>query len=97
MELTFVADVMATCIIWLADGIAKVADVIATSVLADDIAMVVDVKTTQGDWCFGRCYCHSQHLFQFKFWDVKQNLIPYVWQMVLANIPIKGWIISPDV
>ena len=40
---------------WLADVIANVADVIATSVLADDIAMVVDVKTTQGDWCFGRC------------------------------------------
>ena len=39
----------------LADVIANVADVTATSVLADDIAMVVDVKTTQGDWCFGRC------------------------------------------
>ena len=31
------------------------ADVIATSVLADVIAMVVDVKTTQDDWCYGRC------------------------------------------
>ena len=31
---------------WLADVIASVADIIATSVLADDIAMVVDVKTT---------------------------------------------------
>ena len=29
---------------WLADVIANVADVTATSVLADDIAMVVDVK-----------------------------------------------------
>ena len=40
---------------WLADVIANVADVNATSVLADDISMVVDVKTTQGDWYFGRC------------------------------------------
>ena len=40
---------------WLADVIANVADVTATSVLADDTATVVDVKTTQGDWCFGRC------------------------------------------
>ena len=38
-------------IVYLAGVIAKVADVIATSVLADDIAMVVDVETTQGDWC----------------------------------------------
>ena len=36
-------------------------------------------------------------LFQFKFWDVKQNLIPYVWQMVLANISIQGWIVDPNV
>ena len=51
----------------------------------------------------GRCYCHSGwcychcQLFQFKFWDFQQNFIPYVWQMELAHIPVKGWIISPDV
>ena len=26
-----------------------------------------------------------------------QNLIPYVWQMVFANIFVKGWIINSDV
>ena len=34
-------------------------------------------------------------MFYFKFWDVKQNLIPYVWQMVFAYISIEGWIIDP--
>ena len=28
---------------------------------------------------------------------VKQNLIPYMWQMVLANILVKGWTIDPNV
>ena len=46
-------------VVWLADVIAMVADVIATSiysVLADVIAMVVDVITTQVCvYCFGRC------------------------------------------
>ena len=36
-------------------------------------------------------------LLQFKFWNVKQNLIPYMWQMVFANISIQGWIVDPDV
>ena len=36
-------------------------------------------------------------LFQFKFWGVEQNLIPYVRQMELAYIFIKGWIIDPYV
>ena len=27
---------------------------------------------------------------------VKQDLIPYVGQLELANIPVKGWIIDPD-
>ena len=36
-------------------------------------------------------------LFQFKFWGVKQNLIPNVRQMVLAYISIEGWIIDPYV
>ena len=26
-----------------------------------------------------------------------QNLIPDMWQMVLANISVQGWIIDPDV
>ena len=26
-----------------------------------------------------------------------QNLIPYVWQMVFANILVKGWIINSDI
>ena len=42
-NLTIVADVIATCN-RLADVIANVVVVIATSVLAEDIAMVVDVK-----------------------------------------------------
>ena len=34
-------------------------------------------------------------LFQFKFWGVEQNLIPYVWQLLLANVPLMRWIIKP--
>ena len=26
-----------------------------------------------------------------------QNLIPYVWQMVFANVFVKGWIINSDI
>ena len=36
-------------------------------------------------------------LFQLKFWAVKQNLIPYVRQMVLVYVFVKGWIINPYV
>ena len=36
-------------------------------------------------------------LLEFEFWGVKQNLIPYVWQMELAYISVKGWIIDPYV
>ena len=36
-------------------------------------------------------------LFQFAFWDVNQNLIPHVRQMVLAYVSIEGWIVHPDV
>ena len=36
-------------------------------------------------------------LLQFEFWDVIQNLIPYMRQMVPAYISIEGWIIHPDV
>ena len=36
-------------------------------------------------------------LFQFKFCDVIQNLIPHMRQMVFANILVEGWIIHPYV
>ena len=36
-------------------------------------------------------------LLQFKFWDVKQNFTPYMWQVLFANISIQGWIVDPDV
>ena len=45
----------------------------------------------------GRCYATRVILPQFEFWDVIQNLIPYVRQMVLAYISIEGWIVHPDV
>ena len=60
-------------VVWLADVIAMVADVIATyiySVLADVIAMVVDVITTQGVYI------------------VWQMLRPYVWLMELPQVSI---------
>ena len=62
-------------VVWLADVIAMVADVIATSIysaLADVIAMVVDVITTQGVyivWQMLKAICVAdgittgQHLF----------------------------------
>ena len=34
-------------------------------------------------------------LFQFKFSHVKQNLIPYVRQMVFAYVLVEGWIVHP--
>ena len=34
-------------------------------------------------------------LFYLKFCDVKQNFIPYMWQMVFAYVSIKGWIVDP--
>ena len=37
------------------------------------------------------------NLFIFEFWDVNQNLIPYLRQMVLAYVSIEGWIVHPDV
>ena len=45
----------------------------------------------------GRCYATRVILLQSEFWDVVQNLIPYMRQMVLACISIEGWIIHPDV
>ena len=53
----------------------------------------------------GRCYNHvadgiatfRMYLFQFKFWDVKQNLIPYMRQMVVSHVIVEGWTIQPYV
>ena len=45
----------------------------------------------------GRCYATRVTLLQFQFRDVIQNPIPYVRQMVLACISMKGWIVHPDV
>ena len=50
----------------------------------------------------GRCYSHVADgiatfrvdLFQFKFWDVEQNLIPHVRQMVFAYVLVEGWTIQ---
>ena len=54
---------------------------------------VVDVFNHNGRW-----YSHgSMTLFNFQFWDVKQNLIPYVWQMVFASVSLLGWIVDPNV
>ena len=33
--------------------------------------------------------------FQFEFWGVKKNLIPYMWQIVFVNVLVKGWIVDP--
>ena len=33
-------------------------------------------------------------LFKFKLWGVIQNLIPFILQMALANVPIKGIIFN---
>ena len=54
--------------------------------LGDVIANVADVMATG-----------SLYLFQFKFCDVVQNLIPHMWQMVFANVFVEGWTIDPYV
>ena len=68
-------------------------DVIA--IVADGIAtvgcVVADVNAS------GRWKNHYGQLLQFKFWGVKQNLIPNMWQMVFANISVEGCIINPYV
>ena len=43
----------------------------------------------------GRWNGHWVKLFQFEFWGVKQNLIPYMRQIVFTYIPIQGWIVDP--
>ena len=32
--------------------------------------------------------------FSFVFWGGRLNLIPYVWKMVSANVPVQGWIMN---
>ena len=41
-------------------------------------------------WCRGA-------LFSFQFWDGKQNLVPNMWQVVFANVPIEGRVVDSDV
>ena len=36
------------------------------------------------------------YLLELKLWWNHQHLIPYVWQLVFACIPIKGWVIISD-
>ena len=36
------------------------------------------------------------YLFTFEFWWLDQFLIPDMWQLVLANISIKGWVIDSN-
>ena len=36
-------------------------------------------------------------LFKLEVWGVKQDLIPYVGQLVLSNVPVEGWIILLDI
>ena len=46
----------------------------------------------------GRWWCHGSMIyFNLSSGMLKQNLIPYMWQMVYANISIKGWIVDPYV
>ena len=35
--------------------------------------------------------------FNFSSEMLEQNLIPNMWQMVLANVSIKGWIIGSNI
>ena len=37
--------------------------------------------------------CGMVILLQLEFWGPEQNVIPNVWQLVFANVPIKGWVI----
>ena len=36
-------------------------------------------------------------LFKLEVWCVKQNLIPYMGQLLLLNVIIEGWIIDHDI
>ena len=33
-------------------------------------------------------------VLKLKFWGVKQNSIPNMWQVVFANISVKGWMVG---
>ena len=74
-------------ILIMADILAFVADGIATGSTVYSISL----------YLFSFCFYFVLFLFilfYFKFWDVEQNLIPYVRQMVFAYISIKGWIVD---
>ena len=73
--------------------------------------MVHDVKEPWGNGCHQpRCYLGYDYIFYvcccfiillFYFILVLvlvtyQHLIPYMWQLVFANIPIEGWIIDSN-
>ena len=34
-------------------------------------------------------------LFEFEIWSTEQDLILYVWQLLLSYISIEAWIINP--
>ena len=50
---------------------------------------LADVIAISGRW--------NGHWVIFKVWDVKQNFIPYIWEMVFAYVSVKGWIVEPYV
>ena len=35
-------------------------------------------------------------LFKLKCWSVLQNLVPYMWQLVLAQVSVQRRVIGPD-
>ena len=43
----------------------------------------------------GTGYMGRGSLFEVEVRGVEQDLIPYVGQLVLANVPIERWIIDP--
>ena len=82
------------CWFWYGRCYCQVADGITALfvVLADVIAKWQMEWPPQGWKCWqmllpcGRLNSHWVLLFQFKFWGVKQNLIPYVRQMVFTYV-----------
>ena len=70
----------------------KVADIIAILLfVADGKPQKVYVTAFED----GRCYCQvadgiatAGWVTGYKFWGVEQNLIPNMWQMVFAYVPI---------
>ena len=55
-------------------------------------------------WCYRTMWVSGGHqtpdvvelLLEFKFWWLDQHLIPYMWQLVLAYISVKGWVIDSN-